>query len=228
MALLYQGESFCFECSSKRALYCTSQPETTCWSNWSCVSSCCCVLVGGFDCSWPHLGEYAIVALLLLFVPDWYLPGGAGGEQLVRQDSRFALLRLLQAGNDGDVEVREGDFPPLVTYLFFSTDNPRAIHLTPEPLLEEYAVAVQTWRLRSADQAELARNSVLLSGFSDKDKTSWLGPKFYLANDPFKSGIPQIRAQYRSECLADERAFVLDVSSDSRPNTFFSFPNHTF
>ena len=45
--------------------------------------------------------------------------------------------------------------PVLFKKFFASTDNPRAIHLTPEPLLEEYAVAVQMWRLRPADQAEL-------------------------------------------------------------------------
>ncbi len=116
--------------------------------------------------------------------------------------------------------------------LFCSTDNPRAIHLTPEPLLEEYAVAVQTWRLRAADQAELARNSVLISGFSDADKEAWLGPEFHLKNDPAKSGISDIRAQYRKECLRDERNFVLETASTGSQPTLNklhdAFPEHTF
>jgi hypothetical protein len=44
-----------------------------------------------------------------------------------------------------------------------------------------------------------ARNSILMSGFPDSDKSSWLGPKFFMANDPLKSGIPQIRAQVWSD-----------------------------
>jgi hypothetical protein len=68
------------------------------------------------------------------------------------------------------------------------------------------------WRLRPADQSELARNSILISGFPDSDKvmkksvffkknnfknikSEWLGPKFYLANDATKSGVSHIRAQ---------------------------------
>lgn len=104
-----------------------------------------------------------------------------------------------------------------------STDNPRAIHLTPEPLLEEYAICVQTWRLRSADQAELARNSVILSGFPDSTKEQWLGSRFFdtspKGNVPAKSGISNVRAQYRSDCLSDERSFVAE--SAGQPLTSF-------
>jgi len=35
-----------------------------------------------------------------------------------------------------------------------------------EPLMEEYSIAAQVWKLTSIDMCELARNSVLMSGFS--------------------------------------------------------------
>ena len=34
-----------------------------------------------------------------------------------------------------------------------------------EPLMEEYSIAAQVWRLSPCDMCELARNSVLMSGF---------------------------------------------------------------
>ena len=37
--------------------------------------------------------------------------------------------------------------------------------LTQEPLIEEYSIAAQVWKLSPCDMCELARNSVLMSGF---------------------------------------------------------------
>ena len=34
--------------------------------------------------------------------------------------------------------------------------------------MEEYSIAAQVWKLSSCDMCELARNSVLQSGFEDK------------------------------------------------------------
>lgn len=34
-----------------------------------------------------------------------------------------------------------------------------------EPLMEEYSIAAQVWKLSSSDMCELARNGVLQSGF---------------------------------------------------------------
>lgn len=36
--------------------------------------------------------------------------------------------------------------------------------------MEEYSIATQVWKLSSCDMCELARNSVLMSGFSHKVK----------------------------------------------------------
>ncbi len=147
---------------------------------------------------------------------------------------QIGIVMAVLAENSLYVKIRDSPF-----YEYFkvglpvtlSTDNPRAIHLTPEPLLEEYAVAVQTWRLRPADQAELARNSVLISGFSDAQKEAWLGNDFHCSNDPAKSGVSDIRAQYRHDCLNDERNFVLETAmTGSRPalTTASVFPASSF
>lgn len=37
--------------------------------------------------------------------------------------------------------------------------------------MEEYSIATQVWKLSSCDMCELARNSVLMSGFSHKVRT---------------------------------------------------------
>ena len=47
-----------------------------------------------------------------------------------------------------------------------STDDPLQFHLTQTPLLEEYGLACRMWRLSWTDMCEIARNSVLQSGFS--------------------------------------------------------------
>ena len=46
-----------------------------------------------------------------------------------------------------------------------STDDPLQFHLTKEPLIEEYSVASQVWKLNSVDMCEIATNSVHMSGF---------------------------------------------------------------
>lgn len=70
-----------------------------------------------------------------------------------------------------------------------STDDPLQFHFTKvimdqsflshicecislqEPLMEEYSIAAQVWKLSTCDMCELARNSVLMSGFEDKVAT---------------------------------------------------------
>nr|XP_024003362.1 AMP deaminase 2-like [Salvelinus alpinus] len=46
-----------------------------------------------------------------------------------------------------------------------STDDPLQFHFTKEPLMEEYSIAAQVWKLSSCDMCELARNSVLMKRF---------------------------------------------------------------
>ena len=72
-----------------------------------------------------------------------------------------------------------------------STDDPLIIHLTKEPLLEEYAVAAQVlikfllslkwlkvWNLSTVDLCEIARNSVIQSSYEEFLKKHWIGEKY--------------------------------------------------
>ena len=59
-----------------------------------------------------------------------------------------------------------------------STDDPLLFHLSDAPLLEEYSVARASFDLSMTDMCEIARNSIMQSGFSDAEKREWLG-KYY-------------------------------------------------
>jgi len=96
-----------------------------------------------------------------------------------------------------------------------STDDPLQFHFTKEPLMEEYSIAAQVWKLSSCDMCELARNSVLMSGFPHKMKQYWLGPNYtkegVAGNDITRTNVPDIRVGYRSETLVDELSNIFKV-----------------
>ncbi|KAM7348029.1 AMP deaminase isoform 2-T3 [Cochliomyia hominivorax] len=96
-----------------------------------------------------------------------------------------------------------------------STDDPLQFHFTKEPLMEEYSIAAQVWKLSSCDMCELARNSVLMSGFPHKMKQHWLGPNYtregVAGNDITRTNVPDIRVAYRSETLLDELSNIFKV-----------------
>jgi AMP deaminase len=46
-----------------------------------------------------------------------------------------------------------------------STDDPLILHMTRDPLYEEYACASQLWKLDNIDLAEISKNSCIQSGF---------------------------------------------------------------
>ncbi|XP_041801445.1 AMP deaminase 2 isoform X1 [Chelmon rostratus] len=89
-----------------------------------------------------------------------------------------------------------------------STDDPLQFHFTKEPLMEEYSIAAQVWKLSSCDMCELARNSVLMSGFCHRVKSSWLGPNYIKegqeSNDIRRTNVPDIRVAYRYETMCEE------------------------
>lgn len=93
-----------------------------------------------------------------------------------------------------------------------STDDPLQFHFTKEPLMEEYSIAAQVWKLSSTDMCELARNSVLMSGFPHKVKKYWLGPNYWregvAGNDITRTNVPDIRVVYRHETLLDEHKTI--------------------
>ncbi|KAH3731959.1 AMP deaminase [Pelomyxa schiedti] len=80
-----------------------------------------------------------------------------------------------------------------------STDNPMQLHLTSEPLLEEYATAAQMFKLSTTDQSELALNSVIASSFSAVEKEKWIGSfvDFPESNDITMTNVPTLRLEFR-------------------------------
>lgn len=83
------------------------------------------------------------------------------------------------------------------------------LHYTKDPLLEEYSVATQVWKLSSTDQSEIARNSVLQSGWERKFKMHFLGKDY---SDIKETNVPDIRLRYRQETLEAEIVAVRDNS----------------
>lgn len=93
-----------------------------------------------------------------------------------------------------------------------STDDPLQFSYTREPLIEEYSVAAQIYKLSNVDMCELARNSVLQSGWEAQIKSHWLGKDFEKGgvegNDVGKTNVPNIRVNYRSDTLSTELELV--------------------
>ncbi|XP_023322406.1 AMP deaminase 2 isoform X2 [Eurytemora carolleeae] len=107
-----------------------------------------------------------------------------------------------------------------------STDDPLQFHFTKEPLMEEYSIAAQVWKLSSCDMCELARNSVITSGFSHHVKQHWLGPNYtregVAGNDMTRTNVPDIRVSYRSETLMAELSNIFNsVTDDKQKQTIF-------
>lgn len=98
-----------------------------------------------------------------------------------------------------------------------STDDPLIIHMTEESLIEEYLVAARTFRLSFCDLCEIARNSVLQSGFEKIFKEWWIGRQDTEANEEHeaKSNVPIIRLLFRQACHACEMEHVEAAASVS-------------
>ncbi|KAH9985064.1 AMP deaminase [Russula compacta] len=98
-----------------------------------------------------------------------------------------------------------------------STDDPLQFHFTKEPLLEEYSVAAHILKLPQSSLCELARNSVIQSGFEMEVKRHWLGQKWYLpgakGNDINKTNVPGRRVQFRHDTLLEELTLVGAIQS---------------
>lgn len=109
------------------------------------------------------------------------------------------------------LELAKNPFPSFLARglnVSLSTDDPLMLHLTREPLMEEYAVAMQVWHLSAADTCEIARNSCLASCFEHPFLSHWLGPDYRLpgpdGNAIDRTNVPHIRLQYRLETLQAE------------------------
>jgi len=102
-----------------------------------------------------------------------------------------------------------------------STDDPLQFAYTKEPLMEEYAVAAQIYKLSPIDMCELAKHSVLQSGFESEMKKRWLGKDWMLpgvkGNDVSRCNVPNIREAFRHETLVMERAMVEKYTLAAQP-----------
>lgn len=100
-----------------------------------------------------------------------------------------------------------------------STDDPLQFHFTKEPLMEEYSIAAQVYKLHPADMSELARNSVIMSGFEDRVKTYWIGYNYrkdgICSNDIHKTNVPGVRVWFRYETLIDELRTICNAARSS-------------
>jgi AMP deaminase len=89
------------------------------------------------------------------------------------------------------------------------------IHLTREPLLEEYSVTAQVYGLSQNDLCEIARNSVLQSGFSLEKKRQWHGDNFLTGgeagNDEYKTNVSNVRYLYRFETFREEIDYITNL-----------------
>eukprot|EP01114_Cavostelium_apophysatum_P013826 TRINITY_DN3441_c0_g1_i3.p1 TRINITY_DN3441_c0_g1~~TRINITY_DN3441_c0_g1_i3.p1 ORF type:complete len:1400 (-),score=428.10 TRINITY_DN3441_c0_g1_i3:135-4334(-) len=108
-----------------------------------------------------------------------------------------------------------------------STDDPLQFHLTENPLLEEYEIAAKRWRFTGCDVSEIARNSVVQSGFEHRRKMKWIGPKYLkpgpAGNDIAFTNVPNMRISFRYETLKEELALVRSHALHSTPLLPFSF-----
>ena len=92
-----------------------------------------------------------------------------------------------------------------------STDDPLLFHLSEDPLLEEYTTARTAYDLSMLDMCEIARNSVLQSGFADERKREWLGERYaegLLGCEPGRCNVTASRANFRTHLLQAERALI--------------------
>ena len=102
-----------------------------------------------------------------------------------------------------------------------STDDPLLFHMSDDPLLEEYSVARATFDLSMTDMMEMARNSVIQSGFEEEFKQKYLGKDFRKGVtfcDERLTHVPLIRAKFRAEHLALEHMLYALTAAGKGPS----------
>ncbi|NXN18445.1 AMPD1 deaminase, partial [Indicator maculatus] len=106
------------------------------------------------------------------------------------------------------------DFHQKGLMVSLSTDDPMQFHFTKEPLMEEYAIAAQVFKLSTCDMCEIARNSVLQCGLSHEEKAKFLGENYQQegpeGNDIRKTNVAQIRIAYRYETWCYELNLIVE------------------
>ena len=176
----------------------------------------------------PHSGETGD----LLHLSSTFLTAEsiAHGIMLRKSPSLQLLFYLEQIGlaisplsnNRLFVDMHASPFPVFFARglnVALSTDDPLLLHVTKDPLVEEFSVASQLWKLSSTDVCELARNSVLMSGLEHPFKRHFLGDRYHVpgvvGNDIRCTNVPDVRIAFRHETLEEERRFVREMASSS-------------
>nr|KAF6304592.1 adenosine monophosphate deaminase 1 [Pipistrellus kuhlii] len=106
------------------------------------------------------------------------------------------------------------DFLQKGLMISLSTDDPMQFHFTKEPLMEEYAIAAQVFKLSTCDMCEVARNSVLQCGMPHEEKAKFLGSNYLeegpMGNDIRRTNVAQIRMAYRYETWCYELNLIAE------------------
>eukprot|EP01006_Ploeotia_vitrea_P042180 TRINITY_DN66612_c6_g1_i1.p1 TRINITY_DN66612_c6_g1~~TRINITY_DN66612_c6_g1_i1.p1 ORF type:complete len:367 (-),score=197.78 TRINITY_DN66612_c6_g1_i1:56-1156(-) len=170
----------------------------------------------------PHAGEagdvehLAAVFLVARSINHGIVLNSNPSMQYLYYLSQIGLSMSPLSNNLLFVEYEKNPFPKFFKRglnVTLSTDDPLMIHVTKEPLVEEYSVAAQVWKLSAIDMCEIARNSVLQSGFESGFKAHWIGPNYWKtntveANDIRMTNLPNSRFEFRLELLDEEKHFI--------------------
>ncbi|KAG1339076.1 AMP deaminase [Cocos nucifera] len=105
-----------------------------------------------------------------------------------------------------------GDIDHLAATFLVSHNIAHGINLRKSPVLQYLYYLAQLWKLSACDLCEIARNSVLQSGFSHALKSHWIGRTYYKrgpdGNDIRKTNVPHIRVEFREMIWREEMQLV--------------------
>lgn len=147
----------------------------------------------------PHCGEagdadHLVSAYLLAHqINHGILLRKAPGLQYLYYLSQIGIAMSPLSNNKLFLDYNKNPFPKYFRQgmnVSLSTDDPLMLHYTKDALVEEYSVATQVWKLSATDQCEIARNSVLQSGWEDDFKKHFLGEDYA---DICQTNVPKIR-----------------------------------
>uniref|UniRef100_A0A0E0LQ51 AMP deaminase n=1 Tax=Oryza punctata TaxID=4537 RepID=A0A0E0LQ51_ORYPU len=169
----------------------------------------------------PHCGEAGdIDHLAAAFLTSHNIAHGVNLKkspvlQYLYYLSQIGLAMSPLSNNSLFIDYHRNPFPTFFLRglnVSLSTDDPLQIHLTKEPLVEEYSIAASLWKLSSCDLCEIARNSVYQSGFSHRLKSHWIGRNYYKrghdGNDIHQTNVPHIRIEFRHTIWKEEMELI--------------------
>ncbi|NXF24799.1 AMPD1 deaminase, partial [Rhodinocichla rosea] len=166
----------------------------------------------------PHCGEAgALTHLLAAFMTADNISHGLNLKKYLYFLARIPIAMSPLSNNSLFLEYAKNpllDFHQKGLMVSLSTDDPMQFHYTKEPLMEEYAIAAQVFKLSTCDMCEIARNSILQCGLSHEEKVKFLGENYQEdgpdGNDIRKTNVAQIRVAYRYETWCYELNLIAE------------------